>query len=135
MKGEITRYFRDKYDWHPRPPQPGNFDLCYDLPHGSYTYPSMTYHFAGADLFLDDKNVFQFFHGGFCLIMLPINDGGTNLLGAFQQANRRFLFDFRAFTASLYQKCVTSMKNRRMKVHEIVTVGLLCSSLRYLLLQ
>lgn len=100
VKAEITQYFSSKYSWHPEPPQPGNLDLCYSLPRGNYTYPTMTYHFSGANLFLPAENVFKFIERGFCLIVIPTRNEGLNVLGAFQQANYRFLFDFVRLRAS-----------------------------------
>lgn len=64
----------------------------------------MTYHFAGAKLFLAAENVFQIFDDGFCLTIMPIRDGGVNLLGEFQQVNYRFLFDIGALRASFVQE-------------------------------
>lgn len=100
VKREMIRYFQRNYHWLPKSPEPRDFDLCYNAPHGNYTFPAMTYHFEGADLFLGVSNVFQNVDQGFCLIIMRINEGATSILGSFQQANHRFLFDFRALTVS-----------------------------------
>ncbi|XP_062003449.1 aspartyl protease AED1-like [Rosa rugosa] len=57
------------------------------------TLPSMTFHFKGANLVLDSKAVFERFNSNFCMAIFPTSDLGINILGAFQQANHRFLFD------------------------------------------
>ncbi|KAL3728261.1 hypothetical protein ACJRO7_032933 [Eucalyptus globulus] len=100
VKEKIIEYFERYYSCHPLPPQPGDLDLCYDMPHQNFTAPSMTYHFEGANLFLPQRNVSQFFDASFCLMVMPINDRGPNILGAFQQMNHRFFFDFTALTAA-----------------------------------
>lgn len=67
--------------------------------------PSMTFHFLGAELMVDSKAVFQVFGNDmFCMAILPINEEGPSLLGAFQQADHRFLFDVRASTMSFVQE-------------------------------
>lgn len=99
VREEITQYFFSKYSWHPKPPQPGSFDICYSVPRGNYSYPTMTYHFSGANLSLPAENVFKFYERGFCLMIMPIRSGGQ-VLAAFQQANYRFLFDFERLRAS-----------------------------------
>jgi hypothetical protein len=66
----------------------------------------MTFHFLGAELVVDSKAVFQVFENDdmFCMAVLPINEQGPSLLGAFQQADHRFLFDVRASTMSFVRE-------------------------------
>lgn len=35
VKGQITQYFSKKYFWRPKTPQPGDLDLCYEVPRGN----------------------------------------------------------------------------------------------------
>ncbi|KAJ3691756.1 hypothetical protein LUZ61_020920 [Rhynchospora tenuis] len=89
---------------HLMPPVPGRgeaeeLDLCYDLPPNvdpQILLPSMTFHFAGADLPLFYEQVFHvdMHEQQFCLAMLPETDvRAPGVLGAFQQVNTQFEFD------------------------------------------
>ena len=68
--------------------------LCYSYPDGFEELLSMTYHFAGADLYVDGVDVH--FHGNmngkyFCV---GVMGGAKNsILGAVHQQNTRFIFD------------------------------------------
>ncbi|KAJ4775815.1 Eukaryotic aspartyl protease family protein [Rhynchospora pubera] len=74
-------------------------DLCYDLLPNvdpKDLLPSMTFHFAGADLPLFYEQVFHvdLHQQQFCLAMLPETDvRAPGILGAFQQVNTQFEFD------------------------------------------
>ncbi|KAJ3691757.1 hypothetical protein LUZ61_020921 [Rhynchospora tenuis] len=77
------------------------FDLCFDLPPNEdpvNLLPSMTFHFAGADLPLFYQQVFYVDaqEQQFCIAMFPENTGlAPAVLGAFQQVNTQFEFDMR----------------------------------------
>ncbi|KAK2639088.1 hypothetical protein Ddye_026883 [Dipteronia dyeriana] len=60
---------------------------------GFPVFPSMTYHFQGADLTIAQKSSFIVYHieKYFSLAIAPF--GGRSVLGAFQQRNTRFVCD------------------------------------------
>ncbi|XP_004291995.1 PREDICTED: aspartic proteinase nepenthesin-2-like [Fragaria vesca subsp. vesca] len=91
LRDEMTQYIMKNYG--KRPTRKGFFDLCYGSLGGNVTLPSMTYHFKGANLVLNSGAVFERFGFDLCMAILPASNAGQNLLGAFQQANHRFLFD------------------------------------------
>lgn len=70
VRNEIFRFFRDNFQLLPQARQQ-EFDLCYNVPIGNYTFPTMTFHFDRANLFLDAGNIFEIFDQGFCLMMMP----------------------------------------------------------------
>ncbi|KAF7817860.1 Aspartic peptidase [Senna tora] len=98
----IYRYFEEQG----RYPIIGPYDLCYRREDHDewYPNPSMTYHFEGdADLVVDPTAVFQIFdeEDMSCLAVMSMpDDTGPSLLGAFQQVNYRFVFDFRLLQLS-----------------------------------
>ncbi|KAK4398228.1 Aspartic proteinase nepenthesin-1 [Sesamum angolense] len=65
--------------------------LCYWLRRGFSSFPSMTFHFQGANFEIGPKSLFQVRSDRFCLTMFA-NDNMT-ILGAFQQQNVRFVYD------------------------------------------
>jgi len=78
---------------------PAGLDFCI-LPEDSAnsTFPSVTFHFKGADYFLPIQNYFVAVNDGgrlfFCLGMLPNQkDSDVSILGNFQQQNYRILYD------------------------------------------
>ncbi|KAJ7973423.1 Aspartic proteinase nepenthesin [Quillaja saponaria] len=96
----VFRYFQ-QYQMNPISGERLPYNLCYrNPPSENFAKPSMTYHFQGADLELDDRRVFQNFddRNMFCLVILPSSDkeGPSCIFGAFQQTDFRFLFDVRA---------------------------------------
>ena len=97
VRNEMVEYFQKRYSWSPIKVQGYNY-LCYDkfYTRGNYTLPTMSFLLDGASLFLKPENLFEEYSFGFCLIMLPVGNNGPNLLGAFQQANHRFLYDLKA---------------------------------------
>ncbi|KAJ8452516.1 hypothetical protein Cgig2_000105 [Carnegiea gigantea] len=103
LRDAIIQYF-SKYGWEPKIGR--LFDLCYVVyPSGEQRFPSVVLHFVHkngeekeiVDMVLDKDNIFQKFvidqNQGFCLMMLPVDDPGPCLLGAFQQANFKILYD------------------------------------------
>ncbi|PON69503.1 Aspartic peptidase [Trema orientale] len=103
VRNEMVEYFRSRYSWSPlKQGEVLPYDLCYNKFYirGNYTLPSLTFQFDEASLLLKPENLFEQFRTGFCLIMFPISDPGPNILGAFQQANHRFLYDVKASTLS-----------------------------------
>lgn len=56
----------------------------------------MTFYFQGADLFLDGSKFFLSFEEKFCMLIVASPEPRVDLLGAFQQADNRFLFDVQA---------------------------------------
>lgn len=82
-------------NWNPTVHSKLPYDLCYDvIPTENKKFPSLTIHFLRANLELGSHRVFQLFYDDtFCMFILPTSQQGTNILGAFQQADYRFLFD------------------------------------------
>ena len=110
VKGEMVKNLH-RYGWNPIEGEQVPYDLCYKVNISVVNHtalPSMTFHFMGAELVVDSKAVFQVFDDMFCMAILPINQQGPNLLGAFQQADHRFLFDVGASTMSFVQETCQS---------------------------
>ncbi|XP_059435667.1 aspartic proteinase nepenthesin-1-like [Corylus avellana] len=109
VKGEMVKNLQ-RYGWNPIEGEQVPYDICYKVISAvNHTaLPSMTFHFMGAELVVDSKAVFQVFDDMFCMAILPIYQQGPNILGAFQQANHRFLFDVRASTMSFVQETCQS---------------------------
>ncbi|GMY21184.1 aspartic proteinase nepenthesin-1-like [Fagus crenata] len=100
VKNEIIRYFW-RYGWPPLEESQLPYDLCYGVVPTTQALTTLTIHFIQANLVLDSKGVFQVIDNNmFCMVILPINELGPSLLGAFQQVDYRFLFDVRASTMS-----------------------------------
>ncbi|KAL6142753.1 hypothetical protein ACLB2K_061029 [Fragaria x ananassa] len=84
----MLKYILQRYRKSPE------FDLCYASRDLRYkTLPALTYHFEGADLRLYPKSVRETIGRTICIAVFPTSETGINILGAFQQANHRFLFD------------------------------------------
>ncbi|XP_020086120.1 aspartic proteinase nepenthesin-2-like [Ananas comosus] len=69
--------------------------LCYRVPESFREWPSMAFHFEGADLLLEPVNIFMGEKDSkdvFCLTMIPETDGMT-ILGSSLQQKFRFVFD------------------------------------------
>ncbi|TXG67017.1 hypothetical protein EZV62_008292 [Acer yangbiense] len=66
--------------------------LCFDLQSGFNAFPSMTYHFYGADLYVEPKNGFIFFPSHFSPAFIAGETDFTSL-GSWQQQNYRFIYD------------------------------------------
>ncbi|KAL0011473.1 hypothetical protein SO802_006581 [Lithocarpus litseifolius] len=97
VRAEIVRYLQ-AYNWNPTVHSELPYDLCYDVnPTENQKFPSLTIHFLEADLELGAQRVFELFYSNtFCMFIIPTSQQGTNLLGAFQQSDFRFLFDVKA---------------------------------------
>ncbi|KAF9594344.1 hypothetical protein IFM89_030473 [Coptis chinensis] len=76
---------------------PGMFDLCYlNRNQQRLPYPSMTFHFHGADLELDPTQLFLRTLDGFCFIVGPHDhEFFSVLIGSYMQTNRRFIYNTR----------------------------------------
>ena len=107
IKEEMIKYFL-AYNWHPMEISDlVPYDLCYNvIPSGDKKLPTLKIRFIGADLDLDSKRIFEVIDNMLCMIIMPINERGPSLLGAFQQVDYRFLFDVKASLLSFApEKC------------------------------
>ncbi|KAK4852768.1 hypothetical protein QYF36_026916 [Acer negundo] len=66
--------------------------LCFYLPSGFNAFPSMTYHFFGADLYVEPKNCFLFTISHFAPA-ITAGDSELTILGSWHQHNIRFIYD------------------------------------------
>ncbi|TXG67016.1 hypothetical protein EZV62_008291 [Acer yangbiense] len=66
--------------------------LCFELPRGFNAFPSMTYHFSGADLFVEPKHGFLFTISHFAPAITE-GDAELTILGSWHQHNIRFIYD------------------------------------------
>ncbi|TXG67014.1 hypothetical protein EZV62_008289 [Acer yangbiense] len=66
--------------------------LCFDLPSGFNAFPSMTYHFIGADLYVEPKHGFLLTISHFAPA-IKAGDSEFTVLGSWQQQNTRFIDD------------------------------------------
>ena len=107
IKEEMIKYFL-AYNWHPMEISDlVPYDLCYNvIPSGDQKLPTLKIRFIGADLDLDSKRIFEVIDNMLSMIIMPINERGPSLLGAFQQVDYRFLFDVKASLLSFApEKC------------------------------
>lgn len=74
-------------------------DLCFDLGPvyhfrlSSNQFPTMTFHFKGADYVLQPEHYFYVDDTTFCLAMLPTSQIQMSILGNYQQQNYHILYD------------------------------------------
>ncbi|XP_026377742.1 aspartic proteinase nepenthesin-1-like [Papaver somniferum] len=104
----VLEYF-EGFGIRPVDSEPG-FDLCFRVPDNFTKFPTMTFHFEGADFVIRQwSGIFASFHDVnlLCLgiISLDINDEEGDFpyvvnLGAMQQANKRILYDLDAMKLS-----------------------------------
>ncbi|XP_042479816.1 uncharacterized protein LOC122060781 [Macadamia integrifolia] len=98
MKSYLLHYLQP-YNVKRIPPR-DLMDLCFDRTNGFNNFPSITFHFRNADLVLWPENSFLIKDDYFCLAIAPINELQEILIGAYQQANFRFLYDLHGRTLS-----------------------------------
>ncbi|KAM1876734.1 hypothetical protein FF1_043956 [Malus domestica] len=84
LKRAVISHFQDAYGWNPlnNTRKHADYDLCYEI------------HRGGRDL--DRQSTFREYiqENQFCMMILPLDEHlQLNVLGAYQQANHRFLFD------------------------------------------
>ncbi|CAK9177273.1 unnamed protein product [Ilex paraguariensis] len=65
--------------------------ICFRFPQGFNNFPSMTFHFQGANLEVSLASLFLFIGNQLCLAI--IGERGITILGAHQQQNVRFIYD------------------------------------------
>ena len=67
-------------------------DLCYSKPSSTTKFPTLTFHFKGADYHLPKENyIYVDSSGIICLAMLPYT--GMSIFGNMQQQNYQILYD------------------------------------------
>lgn len=99
LERAVISHFQDAYGWKPmkNTSKCVDSDLCYKIHLGGrYKFPKLTLHFENAYIDLDRRSTFKEYtwENQFCMTILPIDDNmQINVLGAYQQANHRFLFD------------------------------------------
>ncbi|KAL5804417.1 hypothetical protein ACOSQ3_031217 [Xanthoceras sorbifolium] len=71
-----------------------NFELCYLKTSSFRSYPTMTYHFQGANFTMISEYVNVIYNraGYFCVTLLP-NRYQKTIIGAWHQQNTRFIYD------------------------------------------
>ncbi|KAM1134915.1 hypothetical protein ACFX19_044685 [Malus domestica] len=99
LKRAVISHFQDAYGWNPlnNTRKHADYDLCYEIHRGGrYKFPKLTLHFENAYMDLDRQSTFREYiqENQFCMTILPLDEHlQLNVLGAYQQANHRFLFD------------------------------------------
>ncbi|XP_042499724.1 aspartic proteinase nepenthesin-1-like [Macadamia integrifolia] len=94
VRAFFVQYFA-QFGIHPygsgsRPGDVPYFDLCFPRPYGFNRFPTMTFHFRGANLVVQPNGVFAV---GGNYICVALRSGATTMIGAFQQTNYRFSYD------------------------------------------
>ncbi|KAF9592664.1 hypothetical protein IFM89_016741 [Coptis chinensis] len=94
VKSAMRTYFLD-FNVALIPLGQGLLDLCYINPNQQgIPYPSMTFHFQGADFEIGPNQLFLNLVDGFCLAVLPHDlDLFSVLIGNHMQTNRRFVYN------------------------------------------
>ncbi|EEF39570.1 Aspartic proteinase nepenthesin-2 precursor, putative [Ricinus communis] len=70
--------------------------ICYKQQgHTFHNYPSMAFHFQGADFFVEPEYVYLTVQdrGAFCVALQPISPQQRTIIGALNQANTQFIYD------------------------------------------
>ncbi|CAN6582072.1 unnamed protein product [Malus baccata var. baccata] len=100
VKESIIAYFEEELQLHPLVNKSrSQMDLCYDLREVKKAvrgWLSVAFHFdGGVNLQLTESLTFHAFHdlGEYCLMINEDREVGGNILGAYQQMNRRFFYD------------------------------------------
>ncbi|KAM1038909.1 hypothetical protein ACFX13_034254 [Malus domestica] len=100
VKESIIAYFEEELQLHPLVNKSrSQMDLCYDLREVKKAvrgWLSVAFHFdGGVNLQLTESLTFHAFHdlGEYCLMINEGREVGGNILGAYQQMNRRFFYD------------------------------------------
>ncbi|KAK3198997.1 hypothetical protein Dsin_022412 [Dipteronia sinensis] len=93
LEAEFVRYFSSFNQIERRQNCAGPIKLCYEAPLDFPVFPSMIYHFQGADLTIAPESSFivDRMQKYFMLAIAPF--GRHSILGAFQQHNTRFVYD------------------------------------------
>ncbi|KAL5737999.1 hypothetical protein ACOSP7_030760 [Xanthoceras sorbifolium] len=93
LEAEFVRYFSAFKQLERRQTCPASIKLCYDAPMGFPLFPSMTYHFQGANLAISPENVLIAYReeNFFALAIAPFE--GRSILGSYQQHNTHFTYD------------------------------------------
>ncbi|KAK2639095.1 hypothetical protein Ddye_026890 [Dipteronia dyeriana] len=93
LEEEIVRYFSPYKDLVRNQDCSPPSKLCYDAPMGFPLFPTITYHFQGANLTIAPENSFEvdYEEKSFILSIAPLPR--LSILGAYQQHNIRSIFD------------------------------------------
>ncbi|KAI9184737.1 hypothetical protein LWI28_000603 [Acer negundo] len=93
LEAEFVRYFSSFDQIERRQNCSGPIKFCYTAPLDFLVFPSMTYHFQGADLTIAPESSFIVYRieKYFSLAIAPF--GRHSVLGAFEQHNIRFVYD------------------------------------------
>ncbi|XP_042489530.1 aspartic proteinase nepenthesin-1-like [Macadamia integrifolia] len=94
VRDGLVRYFAQfgirPYRSGSRPSDVLDLDLCFPRPSGFNRFPTMTFHFRGADLVVQPTGVVLLGGNYICVALVS---GATTMIGAFQQTQYRFSFD------------------------------------------
>ncbi|XP_042499719.1 aspartic proteinase nepenthesin-1-like [Macadamia integrifolia] len=95
VRAGFVQYFAQfhiqPYNSRTRPRYVPDYDLCFPSPSGFNRFPTMTFHFRGANLVVQPINVFTKGAHFVCVALIP--GAATTIIGAFQQAQHRFSYD------------------------------------------
>ncbi|KAK0602489.1 hypothetical protein LWI29_033952 [Acer saccharum] len=93
LEEEIVRYFSPYKQLVRSQDCPAPSKLCYDAPMGFPLFPTITYHFQGANLTIARENSFEVDDEEKSFILSIAPQSSLSILGAYQQHNIRFIFD------------------------------------------
>ncbi|XP_043717689.1 aspartic proteinase CDR1-like [Telopea speciosissima] len=87
----FTQFHIQPYDNGSKPKDVPILDLCFPNPSGFNRYPTMTFHFKGADLVVQPPGIFMVGRNYICV---ALKSGPATMIGVFQQTNYKFSYDF-----------------------------------------
>ncbi|KAK4851301.1 hypothetical protein QYF36_013941 [Acer negundo] len=93
LEEEIVRYFSPYKNLVRSQDCPAPSKLCYDAPLGFPLFPTLTYHFQGANLTIAGENSFEVDDEEKSFVLSIAPQSRLSMLGAYQQHNIRFIFD------------------------------------------
>ncbi|XP_043717712.1 aspartic proteinase CDR1-like [Telopea speciosissima] len=87
----FAQFHIQPYDSGSRPRDLPWLDLCFPNPSGFDRYPTMTFHFRGADLVVQPTGIFLAGRNYICVVL---KSSPVTMIGAFQQTQHKFSYDF-----------------------------------------
>ncbi|XP_043717594.1 aspartic proteinase CDR1-like [Telopea speciosissima] len=87
----FTQFHIQPYDSGSRPRDLPTLDLCFPNLAGFDRYPTMTFNFRGADLDVQPPSIFSVGRNYICVLL---KSGPITMIGAFQQMQHKFSYDF-----------------------------------------
>ncbi|XP_043717842.1 aspartic proteinase CDR1-like [Telopea speciosissima] len=87
----FAQFHIQPFDSGSKPREVSLLDLCFPIPHGFNMFPTMTFHFRGADLVVQPTGILL---AGSNYVCVALQSGSITMIGAYQQTQFKFSYDF-----------------------------------------